>query len=114
MCLHFRTRPTSFEGGAREGRRGRRRLKWCSTVGGGVGRTKVGGKVGLKLKKLNLNVQQISHVIMSTHDHIQTLRDCVTPSPPTTTGMPSARCPSPLMRDVGLSAWAKMRGDKGG
>ena len=30
--------------------------------------------------------------------------DCVMPSPPTITGMPPTRCPSPLMRDVGLSA----------
>ena len=35
---------------------GRRRLVCQLTVGDGVGRTKVGGKVGLKLNKLNFNV----------------------------------------------------------
>ena len=51
---------------------GGRRLVCRLTVEDGVGRAKVGGKVGLKLNKLNFNVQtcSTSHVIMSTHDHI--------------------------------------------
>jgi len=74
MCWQFRTRPTSFEGGAHGSRRWAAAASVSIDGWGWCWEDKGGREGGVEAEQVELQrlTCSTSHVIMSTHDHIHT------------------------------------------
>jgi len=86
---------------------------WCW---GDEGGREGGREGGVELEEVELErstsqyvMRSCPHMITFTHPNNFVIVSRRLLPPP----MPPTRCPSPLMRDVGLSAWAKMRRERG-